>query len=212
MGNLLALAIAAEASFFFKSTLPLAAYVVGSIGLAAWQSRSADHLRWYRRIRPDVVVQDLVVLAAVIGAAAALLSLDNPVLNFGWYQFLVQDVGGDPSGGGNIITAPFSYRALIVPFVGLLLFVLPRLAETEELIFRRGTRTWRQGIARSFVFGLVHMLVGVPLAVALALGLGGLWFTYQYFQGGVARSTVYHLTYNLIVLGMVAVVSLVGLG
>lgn len=212
MANLLVLALAAEASLLFKSTLPLTAYVVASLGLAAWQSRSADHLRWYRRIRLSVVAQDLVVLGAVIGVAAALLSLDNAVLNFGWYQFLLQDVGGDPSGGGNIITAPFSYRALIVPFLALLLFVLPRLAETEEFIFRRGTRTWRQGAVRSVAFGLVHMLVGVPLAVALALSLGGLWFTYQYFLGGVARSTVYHLTYNLIVLGLVAVVSLAGPG
>lgn len=211
MVNLLALAVAAEASLLFRSTLPLVAYVLCSLAFAAWQSRSADHLRWYRQIRPSVIVQDLGVLVAVFGAALGLLSLDNPVLNFGWYQLLLQDVGGDPSSGGNIIAAPFSYRPLILPFVALLLFVFPRLAETEELIFRRGTRTWQQGIARSVVFGLAHMLVGVPLAVAVALSLGGLWFTYQYFRGGVARSTVYHLTYNLIVLALIVVVSVIGL-
>lgn len=211
MAGFLALAVAAEASLLFRNTLPITAYVLGSLALAAWQGRSADHLRWYRHIRPHVVAQDLGVLVAVIAAAAGLLSLDNPVLNFGWYQYLVQDVGGDPSGGGNIITAPFSYPVLVLPFFALLLFVLPRMAEAEELIFRRGTRTWTQGVVRSVVFGLAHMLVGVPLAIALALGLGGLWFTHQYFRGGVARSTVYHLTYNLIVVGLIAVVMVSGL-
>jgi hypothetical protein len=35
--------------------------------------------------------------------------------------------------------------------------------------------------------------------VGLALAVGGLWFTHQYFRGGVERSTVHHLTYNLLV-------------
>jgi hypothetical protein len=32
----------------------------------------------------------------------------------------------------------------------------------------------------------------------LALSLGGLWLTHQYFRGGVERSALHHTAYNLI--------------
>ena len=50
------------------------------------------------------------------------------------------------------------------------------------------TRTWLQGIYRSLVFGLAHLPMGIPLGAALALSIGGLWFTYQYFRGGVVQN------------------------
>lgn len=205
MVNLLVLLFAVQAALLTKTTWPITGYVVGSLALTAWQSRDAGHLRWYRAIRPAMLLQNGAVLAVVGGVAVGLLALQNPILDFGWYSVIAAQAGG---GGGNIITAPLSQPVLIAPFALLLLFVLPRLAESEELIFRRGTRGWRQGIARSLLFGLVHMLVGVPLAAALALSIGGLWFTYQYFLGGVPRSTVYHLSYNLLVALLIAVAML----
>lgn len=54
-------------------------------------------------------------------------------------------------------------------------------------------------------FGLVHCLAGIPVFAGLALSLGGLWFTYQYFRGGVEASTVHHLTYNLLIMAAIAV-------
>lgn len=66
----------------------------------------------------------------------------------------------------------------------------------EEELFRDGTRNWRHVLPRSLVFGLMHLLPGVPIAAALALTIAGLWFTRQYFRGGVARSTTYHLAWD----------------
>lgn len=208
MLQLLIMLLAIVATMTFQSNVPITAYVIGSLCLTAWQGRHASHLRWYRSITPLMLLQNVAVLAAIFAIAFGLLELDNPVLNFGWYTLLEQSMGHD-DGGGNIITAPLSYPVLVAPFLLLLLFVFPRLAETEEMIFRRGTRDWPMGMRRSLLFGLVHMTVGVPLAVALALSIGGLWFTYQFFQGGTARSTPYHLAYNLLVLMLIGVVTVV---
>ena len=208
MAGIVMLLVAIEATVFFKSTLPIVAYVFASLALTAWQSRSTSPLRWYRLVRPHIVLKSAGVLALVAAVAVALLQVGNPVLNWSWWNVVATQSGQD-SGGGNIIAAPFSYPLLIPAFVALLILVLPRLAEMEELTFRRGTRTWRDGAIRSLIFGVVHMVVGVPLAVALALGIGGLWFTRQYFLGGVTRSTLYHLCYNCLALGLVVVAVIV---
>jgi hypothetical protein len=204
VAGLLLLFAAIEGALLFKSTIPITAYVVASLVITASQGRFSDTLRWYRQLRPLMVLQSAGVLAAVVAVAVGLLALNNPVLDWGWWTVVAAQVG-DQNGGGNIITAPFSYPLLIPPFVILLVLVLPRLAETEELMFRRGTRSWRDGAGRSLLFGLIHMLVGVPLAVALALSIGGLWFTRQYFLGGTHRSTLYHLMYNCLALALVLV-------
>lgn len=218
MPSVLLLALAALLSYFLGSPIPLVVYVMGSLLLTAWQSRDGAHLRLYRMIRPGIVIQSLVILACVGITILTLYSLNNPVLNFSWYGFLLQHSGGAPAGGGadtgttdtgpagNIILGPLQYPWLIAPFIGLLVFLLPRLANIEERIFRQGTRDWRQGLLRSLLFGLAHMPVGVPLSAALGLSLGGMWFTYQYFRGGVTRSTIYHLTYNLVAVGLVLMV------
>ncbi|GEM_PF-5940654 len=200
MAGVLVLLVAVEAAVLLKSTLPVTVYVVASLALTAWQGRSSGSLRWYRSIRPGVVLQSVAVLA-----------LQNPVLNWGWWAVVATQAGQDGA-GGNILTAPLSYPILAIPFLALLALVLPRLAEMEEQTFRRGTRSWKDGIWRSLAFGLVHMLVGVPLAVALALSIGGLWFTRQYFLGGVARSTVYHLCYNCVAFALLAVALVLSLG
>src|SRR5581483_1968633 len=124
--------------------------------------------------------------------------------------------GGGPGAGepppGNIILEPLAYRWLAVPFLLLLLFVLPSLAAAEERLFRQGTRGWRQGLVRSLIFGLAHWPMGIPLGAALALSIGGLWFTYQYFRGGIARSTVYHLTYNLLAILLIVLLLVIPWG
>lgn len=204
MVGILLLLAAIQASLLFKSTLPITIYVIGSLGLTAAQGRASDTLRWYRALRPAMFLTSAGVLTVVIVAAVGLLSLPIPLLSWGWWS-VVAAQAGDQSAGGNIVTAPFSYPLLIPAFLALLVLVLPRLASTEELMFRRGTRDWRDGALRSLGFGLIHMIVGVPVAVALALSIGGMWFTRQYFLGGVQRSTLYHLAYNCLAFGLLTV-------
>src|SRR5262245_45259852 len=134
-------------TFLWHSTLPLVVYVMGTLLTIAWQSRNGEHLETYRLIRPTVVLQSLMVLVVVAAAIAGLLALHNPILSFSWYSAIVQRTadpsapggdGADPLAGGpgSLLLGPLSYPALIAPFVVLLLFLLPRLANTEERIFR----------------------------------------------------------------------------
>ncbi len=79
-------------------------------------------------------------------------------------------------------------------------------------MFRLGAEGWSAPrlIGMGLLFGLAHALIGIPLGVALALSIGGWWFTAVYLwgfrRGGRARalleSTLAHLAYNACVLAV----------
>jgi hypothetical protein len=54
--------------------------------------------------------------------------------------------------------------------------------------------------------------MGVPLFAGISISIGGFWDSYQYFKGGVPRSTLHHLTYNLIVVSVIALIMLLNGG
>jgi hypothetical protein len=108
--------------------------------------------------------------------------------------------------------------ATIIPivFVTLLLIGLPLLVEGEEWVFRRGAehRSRAANARRSVLFGLVHALIGIPIGVAMALSVGGFYFTWAYLRAwratgseeeALAESTRSHLAYNLVIAGLVIV-------
>jgi cell division protein FtsX len=96
-------------------------------------------------------------------------------------------------------------------YVVLLVPAIPLFAEAEERRFRVGAETWstRRRIWRGIVFGSVHALIGIPIAVALALSVGGWWFIYRYLKGGLLESTRAHAAYNgvIVLLLLVALAS-----
>src|SRR3989442_10157980 len=84
---------------------------------------------------------------------------------------------------------------------------LLRLAGAEEWLSRGGTETWSGAptARRSVLFGLVHSLVGIPIGVALALSVGGFYFTWAYLrvwrrtgseEAALGEGTRSHLAYN----------------
>ena len=108
---------------------------------------------------------------------------------------------------GNVTEMLLRVRYFWPLCAGLLILALPALATYEEIIFRNGLKSGEQALVRSVAFGLVHMLVGVPLHVAMALTAAGLWFSYLYMDGGLAEPVMAHTTYNLIaVTSLVAVI------
>lgn len=151
--------------------------------------------RWrmaYRSLSLPLFLLNIPVLGAVAVAAVMLLRVSPGVMGFSWLNLFGQR-------GANINTAAADIKYFGVAFVLLLMVSLPRLAESEENLFRQGTTSWADGIKRSLLFGLVHCLVGVPLGVGLALSIAGLFFTALYFRGGTKLSTQAHFQYNLIV-------------
>ena len=150
---------------------------------------------------------------AVVLAVFGLLWLAPP-LRVGWWSLL----GGE----GNIVFGTTEQTTgtvweVLVPlvFLALLLPALPLLVEAEERRFRRGAETWSNGkrFVRGLQFGLVHLVVGIPVAAALALSVGGWWFTWVYLRAhrrtgsqnaALAESTRAHLGYDLVVVALVA--------
>ncbi len=184
----------------------------------------------YRQVRISIILKDILVLASVVGVSFVLLLI--PPLQWSWFSLL-------HSQSTNIAVASATIYGWGLLFLAIFIVAIPILSGMEEEFFRLGTITWlpvRQveitggdaferlkwriilsgGIVRSLLFGLAHCLMGVPIGVGLALSVGGLWFTHQYFKGGkgetgVERSTVYHTTYNLIIATLLVVVGILTL-
>jgi hypothetical protein len=173
------------------------------------------------------------LLALAVPVTAYVLTADLPVL--GWNVLSI--VGQD---GGNVAAAGFQVAPwYVLPYAALLLAALPALAMIEEYWFRRGTRGWGDGLLRSLLFGLAHLVVGVPLGVAV-LGLApvGLFFTAVYLRAkraqpsdtppaffterfthlttaerrGINASALYHLTYNALAVTLAVAALLIEMG
>ncbi|MEY2568323.1 MAG: hypothetical protein QOE35_2852 [Actinomycetota bacterium] len=166
-----------------------------------------------RGVRPRHVLLAPVALAAVLTAAVLLIQV--PGLDWGWWTAI--GGSGNPVVGVTQQThgSPLEW---IVPalFLTLLFPALPLFAEREERMFRAGAeeRSTPQRIWRGVQFGLVHALIGIPIGVALALSIGGWYFTAMYLrvwrrtrdrEAAVLESTRAHTVYNLEILLVVAV-------
>jgi hypothetical protein len=167
-----------------------------------------------RGVRPRHVMLAVPVLTAV--ATVASLALEVPGLDFGWWTAIGGEgnpvIGSTGRTRGTVLEwlVPLAFLVLLVP-------VLPLFAEREERMFRFGAEHWSTGhrIRRGVEFGLVHAIIGIPVGVALALSIGGWYFTWAYLRGyrrgdrdaaaGLAESTRAHLAYNGVVVVIVVV-------
>ena len=191
---------------FFGSRLILAARQ--SVGTRA-RSRTAEIARG---VRPWHFLRAVPVLLAVAALAVGLLQI--PGLSFGWWTAIGGTgnviLGSTTSTNGTILVwlVPVVFLALLIPALAL-------FAEREEVAFRSGAEDWSWGqrVGMGLRFGLIHLIMGIPIAVALALSIGGWYFQWAYLRGyrqggreaGVLESTRSHLAYNLVVLVLVAV-------
>jgi hypothetical protein len=189
----------------------------GSRLLIAARESVADRARQrtltiVRGLRPRHFLRAPLVLAVVLALATVLLRV--PGLSFGWWTAL--------GGTGNVIVGSTNRTSgtmlvWLVPamFLVLLIPALALFAEREEVVFRAGAEEWSWGrrFAMGLRFGLIHLIMGIPIGVALALSAGGWYFQWAYLRGyrrggpseAVLESTRSHLAYNLEVLILVAV-------
>lgn len=165
-------------------------------------------------LRPRHFLRAVPVLFAVLAVATPLLAV--PGLDFGWWTAIGGE--GNPAVGVGRESATPGVLETIVPvvFITLLIIGLPLLVEGEEWAFRRGAelRSRAANARRSVLFGLVHALIGIPIGVAMALSVGGFYFTWAYLSGwratgsqeaALAESTRSHLAYNLVIAAIVIV-------
>lgn len=166
-----------------------------------------------RGIRPRHFLLAAMILPCTLAAVALALACGPAFLGWGWWTAL--------GGQGNVIFGEANPSGqvladLILPvlIVAPLLLSLGRFALQEERIFRRGDE--RRGIGdrllRSLVFGLCHLVMGIPVGATIGLGVGGFGFSEVYLRrwrasGSRHRSVLdsarVHLAYNLIILGAV---------
>ena len=195
-------------------TVAVLAFVGFRLADAARQTLSARAQVW--KLVAGLRLRHFLLAVPVLGAvmAAATLLLTVPGLDFGWWTKLGGE--GNPAIGLAPESATPGPLATIVPivFVTLLLIGLPLLVEGEEWVFRRGAenRGRAANARRSVLFGLVHALIGVPIGVALALSVGGVYFTWAYLrawrathseEAALNESTRSHLAYNLVIAAIV---------
>ncbi|HSB85760.1 MAG TPA: hypothetical protein VLD86_05595 [Ilumatobacteraceae bacterium] len=153
------------------------------------------------------------VLAAVLTVAIGLLMI--PPLRWGWWSSLGGD--GNPVFGSSSTTAGTVWSWLIpLVFVSLVVLALPLFANAEERMFRSGAQRWspRRRALKIVQFGAIHAVIGIPIAVALALSVGGAYFMRVYLRayrqtGSVTEATLEstraHTAYNAVIIVTVVV-------
>jgi hypothetical protein len=168
-------------------------------------------LRW-RHILPVPLV------AASVGATAAVFWLIPP-LRFGWWS-LIGGQGSAVFGASDTTSSSWWGRLIPLLFIVMIAFALPMLAESEERMFRLGAESWTptRRALRCIQFGLIHLIVGIPIAVALALSVGGAYFMWRYLHtwnttfnrvAALNESTRAHLGYNAVLVTLAAISFLV---
>jgi len=195
-------------------TVAVLAFVGFRLADAARQTFSSRGHVWQlvAGLRPRHFFRAIPVLFAVLAVATPLLQI--PGLDFGWWTAIGGE--GNPAVGVGRSSATPGALETIIPlvFVTLLLIGLPLLVEGEEWVFRRGAehRSGAANARRSVLFGLVHAIVGIPIGVAIALSVGGFYFTWAYLrvcratgseEAALAESTRSHLAYNLVIAAIV---------
>jgi hypothetical protein len=163
-----------------------------------------------RSLRPRHFLLAPPVLALVVAAVVVLTAV--PGLDVGWWT-AVGGIGNPVTGSTEQTTGTALEWLVPAVFLALLAPALPLFAESEERIFRAGSerRSWAGRAGRAVLFGLAHAIVGIPIGAALALSIGGAYFTWAYLRGhrrggpaaGLRESTCAHVAYNAEVLAVV---------
>lgn len=164
-----------------------AVFIQGAVFyLLAYSATSSVKKRRTRRliagIRPRHVALALVSLAGVVAVLVGLERIGG-VLSIGWWGLL----GGQGSVMTGGVAQPAAHplaKPLMVGIPLALLLNVPAFAFKEEVWFRRkaASRTWLENAKAALVFGLIHMVAGIPLSAALAIAGFGWVLTWQFIR------------------------------
>jgi membrane protease YdiL (CAAX protease family) len=107
-----------------------------------------------------------------------------PILNLSWL-------------GYNIALGPFGNQGLfgILPFIPMLIYMLIHVNYFEEFYFRKNVK-------RVIIWALMHVAMGVPVYVALALLPLGFLYRRIFNKYGINHAYALHLATNLVLIGL----------
>jgi hypothetical protein len=183
----------------------------------------------WKRFRLLMFIQILGIIALIYFTYAVLITL-TPYFGYGWANLIAK-------GGGNILITPvfsafnstlYIVRSLPSLFIFAFLLSLPFMARLEENIFRRGVHTWKEITWRSIVFGLMHLIIGIPVGIGIALIIPGFFFAYIYRKTylkqvsknitqklarneAILESTAYHTMMNTIFIIYVLIICIINI-
>lgn len=201
-----------------------------NVAMALYDNRKNFDFVWsvWKRFHFFALLQIIGIIFLIFFSYKALVFL-SPVFGYGWLNFFSRT-------GGNILISPvltafnsdiFIVRCVPAFFLFAFLFSLPFMARLEENIFRRGCHTWGKMFRQSIFFGLMHIIIGIPIGVAIALIIPGLFFAYEYRRvylklaqtktqkearnEAVLTSTTHHTLMNTIFIGYALILCIISI-
>jgi hypothetical protein len=196
----------------------IAALVIGSALYSSYKDFRKDSslLKMVYFTRPLDYLWSFLMVIGVMTTVVTLASISLPnFMTWSWISMLGSEGTDAPS--GNIMAAPFKSGSVLIitGFWLLLSLALPYLAKGEEEVFRSLVFGTKKRIITSIKFGLVHMIVGVPLFIALILAVAGYIFSIFYVKAfykaaavdpysadkvAILASTSVHAKYNFLII------------
>lgn len=157
------------------------------------------------------------MMLGVVTVIILLSLIDLPqFLKFSWISLISSEVKSQ-----NLITSPALSGSIWIVCIFWVVFTLclPYLAKIEEIGFRGDATSHKSRIIKSIAFGLVHMIMGIQLYIAIILIFVGYLFSCKYMVGfrrggnevGLAASTSLHAKYNFIIITFGCLVGLLTL-
>lgn len=207
--------------FFVAIAIANAVYVVFDYrNKVVWFKKIYKHINFVTAIRSFFILM-------TTGFTAASLIGYIPWMRKGWVNGIFDsDTGGNIFIPSSNIVATTTWVELIAYtlFVIAIALAVPIVAYYEEKYFRSGYNKMKDIILINFLFGFIHLLVGVPIAAALALGVTGLLLSYCYRQyysylieNGIEKnkaqkkatlfSAAHHSMHNLFLLALLLVLA-----
>jgi hypothetical protein len=204
----------------------IATLVIGSALYSSYKDFRKDSslLKMVYFTRPMDYLWSFLMVIGVMTTVITLASIGLPkFMTWSWISMLGSEGVDAPS--GNILAAPFKSGSVIIIsiFWLLLTLALPYLAKGEEKVFRSLIFSTKKRIITSIKFGLIHMVVGVPLFIALILAVVGYIFSIFYVKAfnkaakvdpytadevAINVSTSVHAKYNFLIVTIGALLSI----
>jgi hypothetical protein len=203
----------------------IATLVIGSALYSSYKDFRKDSslLKMAYFTRPMDYLWSFLMVVGVMVSVVTLASIGLPkFMTWSWISMLGS---GADAPSGNIMAVPFKSGSVVIIsiFWLVLSLALPYLAKGEEKSFRSLVFGTKNRIITSIKFGLVHMIVGVPLFIALILAVAGYIFSIFYVKAfykavkvnpytadevAVNVSTSVHAKYNFLIITLGSVLAI----